>query len=625
MGDGDKEDQWKAALEQSLVRSGHQSLDAVRVIAPKYAHALVGFDEHEELPARTIKTLGRDAAKLNRREFERRLAGVEHRIGKQDEEHIINEALGEAGRPALEAAADAAVATPFFKQAANYLGKKQIRAQVLNRILTKLPKSGKIVIVAHSLGSVIAADLLLRLPTDIQVSAIVTIGSPLANGKFKFNDLRTVLTDPPSNLAWWVNFRNAWDPVATRRGLSSEFPWLLDHKINTGFDPNLKRPHTATKYLGHDTVANTIGYAVFGSKSKEVSLIAPVSDIPLDEAESRALLGVRYGHLIKNQLTAETRRRYLAALRAVQAQTVSDIRARNNYLKRPIPSQISRLDFDFSDPMSLLPEPSFKHSGTTKEAAVDLLTALAVTNVISPFEIAVPDDAEQRAMEELAAEMGLMKKFGRDVLDSGKQAQGVLRDNQNLRWVKVGAVLAGVAALVVGTGGLALAAAPGLAGAAIVTSALASFGPGGMIGGLITAGALVGGGGLLVGSGGGTIAAGLSGAETTAEVFEGVVSLQLAAVILRQGQGVESDPAVWHFLVGVETRVNRQHERLDEISDPKATAVRELAKKLTVVKRALQYMMENGLEPGAPVEADDGNEPSEKHGARFISQFPRGK
>lgn len=625
VGDGDQEDKWQAVLEKSLISFGYPSLDAVRVIAPKFPDALVVFDAHEELPGRTVKTPSRDAAKLHRREFERRLAGIEHRIGRQDEEHVINEAIGEAGSPLIDVLAGAAVATPFFRQAANYLAEKQTRAQVLNRILAMLPESGKIVIVAHSLGSVIAADLLLRLPAAIEVSAMVTIGSPLANGKFKFNDLRAVLSEPPANLAWWVNFRNAWDPVATRRGLSSAFPWLLDHTINTGFDPIIKRPHAAIVYLGHGTVAETIGYALFGSRSKEVVLVSSATDLPLDDAESKALLGVRYGHLIKNQLTSETRRRYFAALRAVQAQTVSDIRARNSYLQRPIPSKISRLDFDYTNDKSLLPEPTFDHFETTKSAAVEVLTALAATNVIAPFEISVPKDAERRAMEQLSAEMGVTKKFGCDVLEAGKNAQGVLQDNQNLQWVKVGAVVAGAAALVVGTGGLALAAAPGLAGAAIITSALASFGPGGMIGGLITAGALVGGGGLLVGSGGGTMAAGLSGAATTAEEFEGIISLQLAVEILRKSQDIASDPDVWHFLVAVETKVNREHERLDEISDPKAPAVRVLAKKRIVVKRALQYMMESGLEPGGSVDAGGESQPSDKRGARYIPQFPRSR
>lgn len=623
VGDGDKGDLWKAELDRSLTRVGYPGLESDRVIAPKFANALKGWDEPQDLPERTIKALSREAAKLNRREFERRLAGVEHRIGTQDEEHVVNEFVADSARPAIDVVAEFALATRHFKQAANYLRDENIRAQVLTRILSKVPQSGKLVIVAHSLGSVIAADLLLRLPVDVEVSAMITIGSPLANGGFDLKDLRLGLTDPPKNLGWWVNFRNAWDPVATRRGLSSIFCWLLDHQINTGIDPNPKRPHDSKTYLGHDTVAATIGYAMFGSKGTDIALVNPGLDIALDEVETKALLGLRYGHLIKNQLKDEKRRRYYAALRAVQAQTISDLRARNHYLKRPISTQISELDFDFSDPMSLLPEPPLSHAGTSKEAAVELLLALAATNVIAPFEITVSKDVEHHALEVLATEMGLLKKFGSDVVDAGKHAHEILRDSQNLQWVKVGAVLVGVAALVVAPGGLLLAAAPGLAGAAVVTSALASFGPGGMIGGLITAGALIGGGGLLVGTGGGTMAMGLSGTDTSAEELESVVALQLAAEILRREQKLDNDPHVWLFLAGIETRVNRLHERLDEISDPKAPGVRELEKKRTIIRRALKYMSENGLEPGGAEQPETENQEGTKPRARFVPAFPR--
>ena len=625
VGDGDPEGHWRTALDQALVRSGYPSLDAASVLAPRYAHALEGFDEPEQLPARTVKALSRDAAKLNRRDFERRLAAMEHRIGRQDQEHLLNETVGNLAAPAHSLVADAAVRTKFFTQAANYLNSKQIRAQVLNRILAVVPESGKLVIVAHSLGSVIAADLLLRLPVDIEVSAMVTIGSPLASGTFKLDDLHDALADPPPHLSWWVNFRNAWDPVAIRRGLSSVFPWMLDHGINTGYDPNPKAPHYASVYLQHRTVADTVGYAVFGSKSKEVTFVEKGVEISLNEVENKTLLGLRYCHLIKNELSGDLRRRYVAALRSVQAQAVADVRTHNTSINRPLPTQIARLDFDYSNNTSLLPEPTFNGSGTSKEEAVTLLTAVAVTNVIAPFEITISKDIEQAALEELASEMGLKRQFGSDVLEAGKRAQGILRDSQNLQWVKVGALVAGTAALVVGTGGLALAAAPGLAGAAVITSALASFGPGGMIGGLITAGALVGGGGLLVGSGGGTMVTGLAGDETTVDQFEGFLALQMAAVVLRQQHKIESDPSVWQVLTEIETKVSRQHERLDEISDPKAPSVAALAKKRTLVKRALKYMSDNGLEPGEAEMAEPDSKPVEKRGSRFIPQFQRTK
>nr|WP_245346766.1 hypothetical protein [Arthrobacter stackebrandtii] len=625
VGDGDPDGQWKAALEQSLARSGYPSLDAATVIAPMYAHALKGFDEPEQLPARTFKAPNRDAAKLNRRDFERRLAAMEHRIGRQDQEHPFNEAMAYVATPVHDWAADLAVQVKSFKQAANYLSSKQIRAQVLNRILAAVPESGKVVIVAHSLGSVIAADLLLRLPVDVEVSALITIGSPLANGRFKLDDLRDALTDPPPHLSWWVNFRNAWDPVAIRRGLSSVFPWMLDHTINTGSDTNPAVPHGAIAYLGHSTVADTIGCALFGSRSKEIAFVQPAVDIPLNEVEVKTLMGLRYCHLIKNELSGDMRRRYLIALRSVQSQTISDLYAHNAATNRPIPSQLARLDFDYSNDNSLLPEPTFDRSGTSKEEAVTLLTAVSTTNVIAPFDITVSKEIEQTALEELASEMGLKRQFGSDVLEAGKRAQGILRDSQNMQWVKVGALVAGTAALVVGTGGLALTAAPGLAGAAVITSALASFGPGGMIGGLITAGALVGGGGLLAGSGGGTMVAGLAGDETSVDQFEGFLALQLAAVILRQQHKIDSDPSVWQVLTEIETRVSRQHERLDEISDPKSSSVASLAKKRIMVKRALKYMSDNGLEPGGPEKAEPLPKAVEKRAARFMPQLQRGR
>ena len=599
VGDGDGQGQWQSTLEKSLRRTGHPCLDGVTILAPQYAQALNGIDESQELPGRTFKTPNRDAAKLNRRNFERRLSAVERRISRQDEEHIINVALADKAQRLHKAAVDAALTAPLFKQAANYLKNEQIRAQVLNRVLAVTPKSGKLVIVAHSLGSVIAADLLLRLPVDVEVSALVTIGSPLANGRFKLEDLGDALSDPPSNLGWWVNFRNAWDPVAIRRGLSSVFPWLLDHTINTHFDIDMVAAHSATVYLDHSTVADTIGHAVFGNNRRERISDDEVADIPLDGTERSALLGLRYGHLIKNELDREIRLRYLPALRAVQEQTISDLRVHNKLRERPIPSQIARLDFDSSDPSSPLPEPSLRASEFSKEEAITHLTAAASTNVIAPFEISISKDAERRAMEELASEMGLKRQFGSDVLEARKRAQDILRDRQNGKWIKVGVIVAGTAALAVGAGGIVLAiAAPGLVGAAAVTSALASFGPGGMIGGLITAGTLVGGGGLLLGSGGGSLASSLAGEETSVEQFEDIVALQLAAVLVRDMHEIDSDPDVWQFLTEIETKVSRQHERLDEISDKKAPSVEALAKKRTIAARALKYMSDNGLEPG---------------------------
>lgn len=112
-----------------------------------------------------------------------------------------------------------------------------------------------------------------------------------------------------------------------------------------------------------------------------------------------------------------------------------------------------------------------------------------------------------------------------------------------------------------------------------------------MIGGLLTAGTLIG-----AGSGG--VAFGLASSGTSAETFEAVVCRQLTAVILRQQQGMEQDPAIWQSLVETEIEVRRQHERLDEFSDDSALSLKELKRKIEAIARALNYMAANGLEPG---------------------------
>ena len=164
-----------------------------------------------------------------------------------------------------------------------------------------------------------------------------------------------------------------------------------------------------------------------------------------------------------------------------------------------------------------------------------------------------------------------------------------------MNWIKWSALGAGALALVAATGGLALAAAPGLAGAAVITSALASFGPGGMIGGLLTAGTLVT-------AGGSSITYGLASSGTTAEALEEVVVRRLTAAILGQLQHLEPDPTLWMTLIEIEIELRRQHGRLSAFSDDSSPALKELARKITTLERALTYLTDNGLGPDSLAE-----------------------
>jgi pimeloyl-ACP methyl ester carboxylesterase len=579
VGDGDQDDEWKSQLTRGLTAVGYPGLADVEIIAPKYAHALRGWDVRVDLPSVTVKQLARDAARRNRRDFERRMGAVEFRFGRHD---------GGLDIPGVDPAFAAVLRHRRFEQAHNYANDPQIRAQVLDLILQQVPRTGDLVIVGHSLGSVIAADLLRRLPAAVRVTGLITIGSPLAHGSVDVDKLSDALREPPSNLGWWLNFWNVGDPVSAHRGVSSVFPWMIDFRIST---KQFGEPaHAAAAYLAHESVAAAVGFALLGSLTTELVRVDSDVDVVMDASEEFALLALRYAYLTAQQLEGDLRDRYFGAYRLVQAEAVKQLSRRRAEEKRPLPFSIARLTFDVTDPDATVPEP-FPSRRVSKDEAVVLTVVLATENVIRPFEIGVPKDKRQAGLEDLTAEMGLTSRYGADVFAAAKEAQDVLTGARNVNWLKWGAVGAGAAAIIAATGGLALVAAPGLVGGAVVTSALAAFGPGGMIGGLLTAGTLVT-------AGGGGIAFGLASPGTAAEAVESIVQTRLAATILRARQDLEPDPSVWSVLTETEIEVRREYERVDEFSDESAVTLKELARKITTVERALKYLTEKGLEPG---------------------------
>lgn len=576
VGSGDETNEWQSALTGALGSLGFPEVGEVRVIAPKYAHALRGVDDVDPLPELAVKAPTGEAARRNRREFERREGAIEILLARHDRGQ---------GWIGGDVVAEGALNWPQFVQANNYIKNARIRAHVLTRVLTKLPQSGRLVIVGHSLGSVIAADLVRRLPVDLEVVGLVTIGSPLANPGFHVEGLRGILKEPPTNLGWWVNFWNSADPVTAHRGVSSVFPWMIDCRIQTRID---LRVHDAVTYLTNEAVAATVGYALHGSQSTELVAVDKGVDIPLDSAETMALMALRYSYVTKTKLSGDQQERYANALRQVQAHTYQRVKERNAREGRPLPAAIAGLAVDLTDPQSTAPEPDrFYH--LAKEEAVVYLTALLATNVLRPFEIDVPKETQREALEDLTVEMGLGRQFGIDAFVAAEEARKALagHDSSWLRWVAIGV---GAAAMVAATGGLALAAAPGVAGAAAITSALATFGPGGMIGGLLTAGTLVS-------AGGGGIAVGLASPTTTAEAVEAIISTQLAAAILRKSQGLDQDPTTWHNLIETGIELRRDQTRLAPFSDESAPTLKELRQKLETIDRALAYLNEEGLRP----------------------------
>jgi hypothetical protein len=147
-----------------------------------------------------------------------------------------------------------------FPEVARYMAADDApaRAQAREYVATTIAERGARVVVAHSLGSVVAYEALHAHP-DLQVDLLVTLGSPLALPRAVFHRLQprpTVGTGArPANVRRWVNVSDYGDPIAILRPLKAYFPGVdLDLTESVGlFDF-----HRAARYLACASLAATL-------------------------------------------------------------------------------------------------------------------------------------------------------------------------------------------------------------------------------------------------------------------------------------------------------------------------------------------------------------------------------
>ncbi|MGW4912026.1 trypsin-like serine peptidase [Streptomyces sp. NPDC004270] len=264
--------EWAAGLNQGLVRAGLPPVDPADVWFPYYGDRLVqSLTVHEAVPHLTEAPTARAAeavapATATARAVYEEIIGeaaskwdmppegrlATERIGLDDVVGTLHKRLGWlAARSDLDAWAIALV----FRDVAAYLDDRRIRDEVLDCVLETMPDAGEVVLVSHSLGTVVGLDLVTRLSPGVNIVHLTTAGSPLGLDSV-YSRLLVGGPKRPDIVADWLN---AWCPTdAVAIGCPLGDDWadgLSDLAVVNARD----RAHSIVEYLAHAEVARSIG------------------------------------------------------------------------------------------------------------------------------------------------------------------------------------------------------------------------------------------------------------------------------------------------------------------------------------------------------------------------------
>lgn len=496
---------WIDPLNASLAELRLPSIDAQadRIINVDYLRVL----QREQVDHEPERTWARPPAELQLEAWHRYL------VRKESLERLIDPARKGSAQLRLGHVPTSITdpiphALPIVRK---YLIDGRARNAAWCSVLGQLPSRGSVIIVAHSLGSIIVLDLLARLPRDLHVELLVTIGSPLAIGAFRqhLGGLGSAEEFPADRVDAWVNVYDPDDVVTVGRGAAQHFEAAIDVPVDTGAS------HVIGAYMAQPVVAAAIGIAAYGPP------IEPAPQTPSHRLHPhwRPLL-LRFAYLRElwsiwpagkwqERRRMDTARQVLAARVIAQAEQQRE-RIEMQVAALPALARVE-LEVELADrafARGRMPSVdalvrdagALAHGQFTDDelviAGVDLLLGMP----FAPFGIEVDDRQASKALARLFDAIRpdptgsgapiSAQVLAEEIAASVEDAKKALA-TRGVPWAPL---LLGAGALVLaGTGiGLAAAVPAGLAGAAAVAATLATFGPGGMAGGVATLAVLTG-------------------------------------------------------------------------------------------------------------------------------------
>lgn len=571
-------ERWYHALVGSLGEQGLTlpALGSPRLIVPTYDDLLKAETDHRaEEPARTPRFTGTTAELLALRAHWARSQASAVRGLPQYAARGFN-GVGATLDPTTNALLKSA--NKDFADARRYLADPQLRHAVLHRVLADLGEQQDLVIVAHSLGSVVAIDLLHHLPANVRVRRLVTIGSPAGTQGFHKSGPERLLEAknfPYHRVDSWINVFSPWDPITFGRGLSGLFPAAADVRIELP-----RWEHAAHAYLSHPVTARVIAEALQPVVPGVATEDPRALDEALDREENLALDHLVFATLVRERIEdrSERRTRFGLALTDVAAEVGRHLVQVRREAGRSVPRRLEAVSRGDLTALRL----------TTRPLDEQLLLAVvaATNNPIAPYEIAAAKETEA-AVSDLWSAWGHAgaesEKLARALREAGK----VFDPSGGWRWVALGA--AGLALIALPPLGIAVGGA-GVAGGAALTTGLAAFGPGGMVGGMALAGGLIG-----VGSASVAVSVRLPG-RMSADQLQTQLVRYLAFARAHQLLDLPGAPLdAWHLISGWYDELSAEVASLALFSDDSSPGLKQARAKQELVRKALAWLTDLGL------------------------------
>lgn len=146
---------------------------------------------------------------------------------------------------------DQAIISAYLKDVAVYLlyGRKQI----LDLVRSEVPKDGLLIIISHSLGAIVARELLNTPSISKRTLLWVTAGSPLGLEAVQNNMKPRGVKSPP--VQRWISTWDVNDIVAAGSPIAATWTGHISEYIVE----NGPQPHSIERYLGHLEVGKAVG------------------------------------------------------------------------------------------------------------------------------------------------------------------------------------------------------------------------------------------------------------------------------------------------------------------------------------------------------------------------------